>query len=485
MRRILLLFIFHFSIFVFAQKNTSSVGFSENKGQIVDQKGRKNAAVKYLLNTAGLNVQLRQNGFSYDVYETKKISLTRKQKERLHTSSFEKEDTLKNPNYTLEYICHRIDIDFENSNSDVTLISEGRSTDYDNYYNVPSEPDGVTNVHKFQKVTYQNIYNNIDVVFTIPEDKSKPVEYNFIVKPGGRISDIQLRFEGAKTELIENKIKISTRFGQMEEILPLSWVENGTANTEIAIGYKQLKKNVYGFESSENLVGKRIVIDPVPVRLWGTFYGGEKDERTLSLEKDAQQNVYICGSTTSKDFIATSGAHQIDFGSLYYYWALYITDGFIAKFDTNGSRLWSTFYGGVMDDLVKDVSISSNGIVGFCGNTWSNNNISTTGSFKEIKTGSYEEMFFGVLNSNGTRMWASYFGDNSGRNFMNSILFDNNDDIYIGGTTSSINFIATPNSHKSTPPTSVYDFDGFISKFSLNGQQIWGTYYGGNKEDFL
>lgn len=470
----------------FGQKQNQSIGFIENKGQIVDQKGRKNNLVKYLLNTNGLNVQLRKNGFSYDLYETKKHILTKKQKERFYPSNLIKDDSLKNPNYTLEFLYHRIDIDFENSNQSVKLIAEEKSNDYDNYYKVPNEPNGITNVYKYQKVTYKNIYNNIDVVFFIPSDKSKPVEYNFIVNEGGKIADIQLKFNGVKTELVDNKIKMDVRFGEMEETLPLSWSENGTAKNEIAINYKKIQNNVYGFVSNEDLSNRKVIIDPTPTRLWGTFYGGEREEYNLSLEKDSQGNVYICGSTSSKDFIATTGAHQTVFGSINYYTpSLYITDGFIAKFDSNGNRLWSTFYGGDYNDSITDIAISSNNMLAFCGNTNSNSNIATPGAFKDFKSGSYEEMFFGLLDGNGIRIWSSYFGDHSGRSFMNAITFDNSNNVYIAGTTSAVNYIATPNSFKSTPPTSVYDFDGFISKFSITGNQMWGTYYGGTGGDFI
>ncbi len=58
----------------FAQNKNKTIGFKENKGQIIDQNGKPNDAVKYLLNSAGLNVQIKTNGFSYDIYETKKKS---------------------------------------------------------------------------------------------------------------------------------------------------------------------------------------------------------------------------------------------------------------------------------------------------------------------------------------------------------------------------------------------------------------------------
>ena len=51
----------------------SASGFIENKGQIIDQRNKLNPAVLYLLPTAGMNVQLRKGGFSYDLYRISNI----------------------------------------------------------------------------------------------------------------------------------------------------------------------------------------------------------------------------------------------------------------------------------------------------------------------------------------------------------------------------------------------------------------------------
>lgn len=480
------IFFFLFQTITFIAQNNISIGFIENKGQIIDQNQKENKEVKYLLNTPGLNVQIRKKGFSYDIYETKKVPLTKKDKEFYGINRDSNTESNNFPEHSLKYNFHRIDVDFVNANQDTKIIAEEKSTDYDNYYNVIHVPEGITNVHKYQKITYQNIYNNIDIAFFIPKDSTKVVEYNFIVRPGGKISDIKLKFKGAKTNLIDNKIRMKVKFGEMEEIIPLSWIENENEKEEIKISYKEVSKNTYSFYSNTDITNRTIVIDPTPIRLWGTYYGGEKDEYLLSLENDLQGNSYICGSTSSKDYIASSGSHQGTFGSINYYSPnLYITDGFISKFDEDGNKLWSTFYGGEHNDFIKDISISSNGLIAFCGNTWSSNNISTINSFKNFKSGSYEEMFFGILNSNGIRNWATYFGDNSGRSWANAVSFDQNNNLFIAGTTSCINYIATSNSFKSTPPTSSYDFDGFITLFNISGNQIWGTYYGGDFGDFI
>ncbi|WP_144892802.1 DUF7948 domain-containing protein [Flavobacterium tiangeerense] len=459
----------------FAQNKNKTIGFKENKGQILDQNGKPNDAVKYLLNSSGLNVQIKTNGFSYDIYETKKHPLTEKQKAKIHPSFQPEKNKEVIPDYSLEHIYHRIDIDFLNSNPNVELIKEEKSKDYDNFYNVPNKPNGVLKVHRYQQITYKNIYPNIDVIFTVPKDTSKTVEYNFVIHPKGKISDIQLKFRGAETELVDNKIQMSVRFGEMEETLPASWTEDGEVKKEIAVGYKKIKKNVYGFESAENISGKTVVIDPVPIRLWGTYYGGEGEENTFNgIVKTNNQFVYIGGHTSSATNIATSTSHQ---SSLIEY-----IDAFISKFNENGERIWGTYYGGNHRDIFRAIDFDNNNNLYALGDTGSTTNIATPGSHQTTYNEWYDVMLI-KFDQNGQRIWGTYYGGEFVED-ATSIKIDNNQDILIAGLTHSINNIATANSFKpSVPPTTSSQnqgSDGFLAKFSPNGQRIWATYYGGN-----
>ncbi|MBB4801428.1 gliding motility-associated-like protein [Flavobacterium nitrogenifigens] len=477
-----LLFLFLLiTIPLFSQNKTQSIGFKENKGQIIDQNGKPNTAVKYLLNTNGLGVQLKKNGFSYDVYEVKKTPVVCSSTTKKIPYAIPEKDDEGKEESNLEYIFHRIDIDFLNSNSKVELITEQKSTDFDNYYNIPNKPEGIIGVHQYKQITYKNIYPNIDVVFTIPDDPKKTVEYNFVIHPKGNISDIQLKFNGAETNLVNNKIQMNVRFGKMEETLPASWIEEKGHKKEILVGYRKIKKDIYGFRSANFLRGKTVVIDPVPTRLWGTFYGGQDWTESNTLDKDDLGNIYFGGKTASVSTIATLGSHQSSASFTKY--PGYITwDGYIAKFDANGNRIWATYYGGNYDDNIKSIKVSQNKDLVFCGNTNSLNNISTIGSFKENKSGSYSEMFLGKLNSNGVRQWATYYGNDNGLTFANSVSVDQQNNIYLSGATTSDEFISTPNSFKETRIDN-NRFDGFLAKFDRNGNRIWGTYFGGDKDD--
>jgi gliding motility-associated-like protein len=465
-----------------AQKRKQTIGFKENKGQIIDQNGKQNDAVKYLLNSRGLNVQLKKNGFSYDVYETKKHPIKQRIEEKIAFPSLEHNDK-KVPGYTLEYRFHRIDIDFVNANPNVELVTDKASSDYDNYYNVPNKPEGIINVYQYQQITYKNIYPNIDVVFSIPEDTLKTVEYNFVVHPKGNISDIQLKFNGAKTDLVDNKIRMSVRFGEMEETLPASWTEDGVSKKSISIGYTEIRKNVYGFSSSEDVSNKTLIIDLVPVRLWGTFYGGENDDIPISVfSKD--DNVYLSGHTNSSNNITTTG------GNITYYASIYDYDGFLVKFNNDGTRVWSTYYGGNDTDKIHQVKVSSSQNVYIVGETQSENNISTIGSHQPdfgpiTQNGQFPIGFLAKFDTNGLRKWATYYwGD------ISNLSIDTSEKIYISGTTYAHEKIATlgsfqPNFDETYNPNSGYYSDGFIAKFDSDGVREWGTYFGGDSDDYI
>ncbi|PZX94906.1 hypothetical protein DOS84_04985 [Flavobacterium aquariorum] len=480
----LLLFIALITISSFAQNKNKTIGFKENKGQIIDQKGKPNNAVKYLLNSGGLNVQLKKNGFSYDVYEAKKHPINHSHDEKKKPLPFPSKDNDKLPDYTLEYQFHRIDIDFVNSNPKVELITEEKSLDYDNYYNIPNKPKGVLMVHQYKQITYKNIYPHIDVVFSVPKDTLKTVEYNFVVHPKGKISDIQLKFSGAQTELKDNKIRMTVRFGEMEETLPASWTEDGQSKKDIAVGYTKIKKNVYGFASSGNVSEKTLIIDPVPTRLWGTFYGDHTGSAqvlsTSSISTDSFGNAYVAGSTNAQNSsYATTGAHQTTQSSSY-------LNGIIEKFSPNGNRLWGTYYGGQNYCGISDIKIDFQDNVIVTGTTQDPTDISTVGSYKQT-LGGYQDAFLAKFNSSGVRLWATYFGgEDQDLGFAVDVDISNN--IYLIGQTASTTGIAINSkfqTHLNLDPNFSNSVDGFLTKFGSTGNLIWSTYVGGETSDIL
>ncbi|RZJ56171.1 MAG: T9SS type B sorting domain-containing protein [Flavobacterium sp.] len=471
MKRILLfLFLLLFNN-TFSQNKNQSIGFKENKGQIIDQKGKPNNAVKYLLNTGGLNVQLRKNGFSYDVYEVKKTPIVRPLPQTSKTLPYQiPERDHEKPEYNLEYIFHRIDIDFVNSNSKVELITDKASADFDNYYNIPNKPEGIVGVHQYKQITYKNIYSNIDVVFTIPEDPKKTVEYNFVIHPKGKISDIKLKFNGAETDLIDNKIQMNVRFGKMEETLPASWIEDGTAKKEIEVGYRKIKNNVYGFEATNHDSDKTLIIDPVPTRLWGTYYGGNSGDLTQKIKSDKLGNVIISGETSSSTNIATTGSFQNTKISIW-------DASYLSKLTPEGIRVWGTY---INSAKVHDIAINSNNEIYVGGSDYgynSGDNLTTPGAYKNVNPDFSLDGLVLKFNNDGYRIWGTLFGGIEG-DYINTLSLDNQENLIIAGETHSEDGIATSNAFQ---PNNNDPFHGcgFFAKFSPSGNRISGSYFPG------
>lgn len=444
--------------------------FIENKGQIIDQKGIQNTRVNYLLNTPGLNVQLRNSGFSYDVY-TKE---SKKSEHNLKGRKKTKDETSINED---RYRFHRIDIDFIDVNPTVLLIPKKEIISRINYFGSNNEK-GVVGVKSYEKVVYQNLYDYIDLEFFIPTNKKKPVEYNFIVHPKGKLSDIKMKISGAEVHNKKTHLEFDVLMGVMNETIPSSWVDKNQRKKEVLIEYHSLGNNTYGF-MIDNLnlsKGAKLVIDPTPVRLWATYFGGEEDETQYDadIETDSNGNIFTSGYTRSVTNIATAGSFETNYGSSW--------NGYLAKFNSDGVLLWSTYYGDYRT-LFRGISIDSNDNIVGVGETYSDNNMSTAGSHQATLYDNGTENFFDgfivKFGTDGNRIWGSYYGGES-FDYCTSVSIDSNNNILVGGHTASNENIASAGAFSEHVTLNVHNnWDAFLVKLDEDGQRIWATYYSG------
>jgi hypothetical protein len=89
-------------------------------------------------------------------------------------------------------------------------------------------------------------------------------------------------------------------------------------------------------------------------RSWATYYGGSSDESYTMLGIDAQQNVWLHGTTYSTGFPVTSDAVQSSLTGN--------ADGFFGNFSSAGSIKFSSFLGGSSDDLAFNCHVNGNDI---------------------------------------------------------------------------------------------------------------------------
>ncbi|PKB17790.1 T9SS type B sorting domain-containing protein [Flavobacterium sp. 5] len=230
----------------------------------------------------------------------------------------------------------------------------------------------------------------------------------------------------------------------------------------------------------------------MPVRLWGTFYGDDGGVQFTDIDSDKNGNIYFSGNITQASSIyASSGAHQTTSLNSSYF----IGDAIIAKFDMNGNRVWGTYYGGIESDKINGLVVDKQGDIVVVGSTFSFTNISTANSFKPIKspispksTGDNIDAFIVKFNSSGIRLWGTYFGDFEDDS-ASDVDIDINNNIYVVGKTNSTNNISANNNFQTNLNREVGTIpdrpDAFLIKFNSNGNLIWGTYAGGEDDDYF
>src|SRR5690606_13987278 len=158
----------------------------------------------------------------------------------------------------------------------------------------------------YKKITYKNIYPHIDWIFYF--SKRGQLEHDFVVHPGGRVPDIQMKSSRSiNLKLNENGSLIATSpMGTIKANAPYSIEQSGR---EVASNFK-LKNDILSFDVA-NYSGT-LIIDPTVE--WGTYFGGSDDETSYALTTDKWGNVYMAGGTSSLSNIATTGAHQTTYG---------------------------------------------------------------------------------------------------------------------------------------------------------------------------
>ena len=485
---ILLWFLFAFSVSAqTAQKPRHGLsfwqgGFIENKGQIVDQNGKANLRVKYLLHVAsGMNLQLRANSFSYDSYISDESSRT----SSLNIHNKNNPDFKPSKNH---FQFQRVDITMPGSNPNPRIIATDTFNYHYNYFNPGSGHNRLQQAQVFGQICYKNIYPHIDLIIASGNryDSSK-TEYYFVVGPGGNVQSIQLHYSGADyTSLIENKIQVGVQKGIWKEQIPESFLNEGTSTNisktagkqQVMVRYRQIANDTYGFETGTYDHSKTLVIDPTPDLIWGTYLGDDLNDWSQSIAKDSQGNIFIGGSSDNANNIATAGAYKT------------VLDGFgdaiLGKFSSAGQPFWITYYGGENEEVINGLAVDGQDNVVGVGYTFSFTNIATPGSFKttKISPNGSSDAFIVKFSNAGNLLWCTYYGGDSVTQ-SSGVAIDNNDNIYIAAWTGAANGIASPGAYQTNYGGGYANDadDGCVAKFSPVGAMIWSTYYGGTSFD--
>ncbi|MEG1148502.1 MAG: SBBP repeat-containing protein [Niameybacter sp.] len=126
--------------------------------------------------------------------------------------------------------------------------------------------------------------------------------------------------------------------------------------------------------------------------LYSTYFGGSSVDYGGKIGLDAVGNIYVMGSTLSRDFPTIVVAYDPSYNGGY--------DGFLAKFDASGTKLlYSTYIGGSGDDSPYGMAVDGLGNVYITGATTSTDFPTTIGAYDKTYGGNEDAFIlkFGTI----------------------------------------------------------------------------------------
>jgi hypothetical protein len=410
---------------------------------------------------------------------------------------------------------------FKNANPNPEITALGQTEHTVNYY-IGDKSNWHTNIPTSKAALYKELYPNIDLkVYGI----EKQIEYDFIVKPGGNVSDISFEYKNVKNTKVDSSgnLVITTQSGELKHSSPISYQMIDGKKIEVESGFKKTGNNTYEFNVTDFNPEYNLIIDPVilvystylvrhgmasytdvavdnsgcayvigatdgcgygRVFIWklsadgrslvySTYLGGSKDEYGLGIAVDNSGYAYITGFTSSTDFpVLNPFMSDPGDGS----W-----DVFVAKLsDTGGNLISSTYLGGNGSDGGHSIAVDNSGSFFVTGQT-SSTDFPTQNSFMSGRN-SYMDTFVTKFSADGQNLvYSTYLGGGE-YDYGNGISVDSSGCAYVTGWTESTDF-PTWNPFMTDPGDG--ERDAFITKLSAGGQNlVYSTYFGGGANDY-
>lgn len=360
--RILLLTFFTLLNYIFAtaqddwrQNFSSPRVFIENKGQFDDFANETTGKIEFAADFGSTRVFFGKNGISYWFLDAQRIP----KDERAHLEA--KINVKTQQDYKqwekvigkFHYRSDQVNMVWDKANC-IQILAEGARKDHHSYaFNTKSgETANINYIKGYEKITYKNLYPNIDVEYVIHPKQG--LKYAVILHPGANPNDVKMHHD-REARLEDGKIKIATLFGDIVDHEPFTFYKNQM--DQVIQSSFQLKNNTVSFQLADYDKTKTIVIDP-----WTQTPDFPSNWDCIwEVETDAAGNVYAIGGILPMQLLKynQNGALQWTFNTPY---------------DTVGGWLGSIATTDLGESFVcngssaKILSVNTNG-----GLNWSNN----------------------------------------------------------------------------------------------------------------
>ena len=361
----------------------------------------------------------------------------------------------------------------------------------------------VSHLKKYQKVTYQNLYDGIDyTLYTYGEG----LKYDWIIQPHAQPSSIKMRLEGVdRVELNDGRLILYTPLNTIIEERPYAFQWENNNRVEVECHYKW-KNNRLSFEFPNGYdATKELIIDPEMI--FSSYSGSFANNFGYTATYDDYGFLYAGGTAYGIGYPLTVGVYQTAFNG-----GVVGNDVVLTKYDTTGSFLiYSTYLGGTGDEVPHSLIVYDEELF-VMGTTGSSDFPVTDAAFDETFNGGQAlavdgvginysngcDIFISRFSSDGSDLVAStYLGGTANDGFNSSfslrynyadqmrgeIDIDSDGNCYVASSTFSNDF---PIVNSLIQPANSGGQDGVVVKMDKSLQNIlWSSYWGGSADDAL
>ncbi|HTW66287.1 MAG TPA: SBBP repeat-containing protein [Bryobacteraceae bacterium] len=231
--------------------------------------------------------------------------------------------------------------------------------------------------------------------------------------------------------------------------------------------------------------------------LYSSYFGGVLGATNVAaIAFDQNGNVYVTGITSASDFPKTAGltASPVNASG-----PDAVSGAFVTKLDPTGQKIiYSTVVAGNTPDCTEGsvctgrVTAGAGIAVDGTGNAWVAGNSGTSDLPVTTDSPRGSGAFLLRVNAAGNEMaYLSYIGPAEGFTSHDiwasttlgarPIAVDSSGNVYLGGSTSSPNFLTTPGAYQTTfiLNGSTTNSDAFVMKLDPSGATVWATFVGG------
>ena len=355
---------------------------------------------------------------------------------------------------------------FHGANPDPKVLPLSAFEHRVNYFIGRDESRWKTDIPTCAAVKYKDLYNHIDLKVY---GRKGQIEYDWIIKPGGLVSDIHFEYrDAAGTDLdSEGNLVVQTEFGEFIHAHPIAFQKIGGEKKEIFAAFKRKSGNIFVIETGSYDSDQDLIIDPL---IFSTYIGGNKDDYGKVVTTDSKGAVYVGGDTYSEDF-PIKNPFQANMNGY--------ANAIVCKIDAKGKRLiYSTYLGGSCNTHGYGIAVDTNGCA-YVGGQTSCYDFPTKNPFQAEKKG-FQDGFVTKFSREGNALVYSTFLGGTDSELGYGIAVDKTGCAWFTGMTHSKDFPLKNAFYDKNPDK----FNVFVSKLNPDGKTLAvSSYIGGSKED--